>query len=679
MLETHAIEFLQDLAFVMLAAGLSAVLFHRLKQPIVLGYVLAGILIGPHTLPFSVINDEQSIRTLAELGVTLLMFSLGLDFNLRKLWRVGPTAAWAATLGILSCGWLGYELGRLFGWGVMDAVFLGALLSISSTTIVSKAIMELNLGGERSSEIMIGILIIEDVLAIVMITLLSGFSISGSLDVGEALLTAGNIAIFLAVVLVTGLLTMPRVLGYVARFKSCEIMIVTVLGVCFGIALISVKLGYSVVLGAFVIGVVMAEANEIDRIKVITEPVRDMFTAIFFVSVGMLIDPKLLVSYALPMAIITVSLIVVKVISRQFGCFVAGHDMPTSLRVGMGLAQIGEFSFIIASLGVTLGVTSDFLFPIAVSVSAITAFITPYFMRLSDPLSVWCRRTIPTPIVASLEIYHRWVSRFAASKGQEFDIIRYQIKRAIRMIALNLALIAGIFISAAFAFPLIPDRLMPMPERAGGGRALFWLAAMIISMPVFIATIRKVNGLGMIFAEAAMSRTAVKGRIHMAVRKLITGIILLGGLVGLGLFTLVLSTTILPSRNVLVVLLVILLAGTWVFRRFIAGIYTRAQIRLQETLAHSPAAKEEKAIVLPKPALKNVQAATAVVSADSFAAGRRIHEHSRLIQTGVEIACIEREGVRIHQPGTDEILTAGDRLLLLGSPRQLREARKLVR
>ncbi|HEY9509636.1 MAG TPA: cation:proton antiporter, partial [Verrucomicrobiae bacterium] len=366
----HAITFLQDLAVVMIVAGIVTVIFHRFKQPVVLGYIIAGVIIGPHTPPYPLIHNEDTINTLSELGIILLMFSLGLEFSLRKLKQVGASALIAALLEILLLFWVGYEIGRLFGWAAMDSIFLGAMLSMSSTTVIIKVLAELGKMRERFSQLIFGVLIIEDILGIAMIALLSGIAMTGTLSIGDVGATLGKLGAFLAVVLVAGLIAVPRLISYVARFKSNEMLIVTVLGLCFGVSLLAVKLGYSVALGAFIIGAVIAETREIHRIETLIEPVRDMFSAIFFVAIGLLIDPKMLITYWQPILVITLAVVIGKVVTCSFGAFVGGNDTRTSLRVGMGLAQIGEFSFIIASLGVTLKVTSSFLYPIAVAVSA---------------------------------------------------------------------------------------------------------------------------------------------------------------------------------------------------------------------------------------------------------------------------------------------------------------------
>ncbi|HEY0552538.1 MAG TPA: cation:proton antiporter, partial [Verrucomicrobiae bacterium] len=372
----HGVALLQDLAVVMIVAGLVTVLFHQFKQPVVLGYIIAGVIIGPHTPPFQLIEDKETIDTLAELGVVFLMFSLGLEFRLRKLKKVGVTALIAATLEILLMFWVGYEVGQLFGWSKMNSIFLGAMLSISSTTIIVKALGELGKSKEHFAQLIFGILIVEDILAIVMIALLSGIAMTGTFQAQAVLVTTTKLVIFLAVALVAGLLTVPRLLGYVGKFKSDEMLLVAVLGLCFGVSLLAVKLGYSVALGAFIIGAVIAESREIGRITHLMEPVRDMFSAVFFVAIGLLIQPALLGHYAVPILVISFAVVVGKVLTCSFGAFVAGNDRRTSLRVGMGLAQIGEFSFIIAALGLSLKVTSDFLYPVAVTVSAITTLLS---------------------------------------------------------------------------------------------------------------------------------------------------------------------------------------------------------------------------------------------------------------------------------------------------------------
>lgn len=658
----------------MIVAGLVTIVFHRLKQPVVLGYIIAGVIIGPHTPPYALIHDEANINTLSELGVILLMFSLGLEFSLRKLTRVGVPALIAALLEILVLFWVGYEIGHFFDWPLLDSIFLGAMLSMSSTTVIIKVLSELGKMKERFAQLIFGILIIEDILGIAMIALLSGIAMTGSLRVGEVGMTLGKLGIFLAVTLVAGLLGVPRLIGYVARFKSNEMLIVTVLALCFGVSLLSAKLGYSVALGAFVIGAVIAEAREIHRIEALLEPVRDMFSAIFFVAIGLLIDPKLLVTYWQPVVVITLAVVVGKVLTCSFGTFVGGNDTRTSLRVGMGLAQIGEFSFIIASLGVTLKVTSAFLYPIAVAVSAVTTLLTPYLIKSADGAVVWWARVAPQPLVNSLNLYTRWVGQLGIQRQGRLAV-RLFLRWSAQM-ALNAALVAGVFIAAAFVERQPPGWLQELGLRAEGLKATLWLAAMVASLPLLIATFRKLQALGLLVAKTKVSRAAAGERTE-ATRAIVAQVVPIAGVVGLGVFVFMLSSTLLPSRNVMILLLLIVAATTWWHWRAFVKIYSRAQIALQETFAQPPPPPPRP----PGPPaalqslLREADVETVILAAGSPAIGRLIRELELRTRTGASIVGIERNGVNIINPSADEELQAGDQVVLLGNRTQLDAAR----
>lgn len=435
----HAINFIQDLAVIMLVAGVVTILFHRLRQPVVLGYIVAGFIIGPHTPPVSLIHDEDTIKILAELGVIFLMFCLGLEFSLRKLFKVGATAFIAAFLEIALMIWIGYEIGQFFGWKTMDSLFLGAILAISSTTIIVKALNDLKMKNQHFAQLIFGVLIVEDILGIGIIALLSGIAVSGSVSSGEVFSTVGKLSLFMIVALVIGILLVPRLLSYVARFESNEMLLITVLGLCFGFCLLVVKLEYSMVLGAFLIGAIMAESRELLKIERLIEPVRDMFSAIFFVAIGLMIDPKILLEYAWPIAVITVAVVLGKMLSCGLGAFIAGNDGRTSLRVGMGLSQIGEFSFIIAALGMTLQVTSDFLYPVAVAVSAITTLLTPYLIRGADPLSLKLASIMPRRVARVFGMYGEWL-RSIQPQGQS-AVLAGMIRRILLQVGVNLALV----------------------------------------------------------------------------------------------------------------------------------------------------------------------------------------------------------------------------------------------
>jgi len=489
----HAISFIQDLAVIMLVAGVVTVLFHRLKQPVVLGYIVAGFIIGPHTPPFGLIHDEDTIKTLAELGVIFLMFCLGLEFSLRKLFKVGATAFIAAFLEIILMIWIGYEIGRWFDWNTMDSLFLGAILAISSTTIIVKALNDLKMKNQRFAQLIFGVLIVEDILGIGIIALLSSIAVSGTVSSGEVFSTVGKLSLFMIVALVIGILLVPRLLAYVAKFESNEMLLITVLGLCFGFCLLVVKLEYSMVLGAFLIGAIMAESRQLVKIERLIEPVRDMFSAIFFVAIGLMIDPQILLQYAWPIAVITVAVVLGKMLSCGLGAFIAGNDGRTSLRVGMGLSQIGEFSFIIAALGMTLQVTSDFLYPVAVAVSAITTLLTPYLIRGADPLSLKIASVMPKRLSRVFGMYGEWL-RSIQPQG-EGAMLASMIRKIILQVGVNLALVIAIFFAGSFFAVRIGGYLEGWISDPSWQKALIWGGALLLSLPFLIAAYRKLKAL----------------------------------------------------------------------------------------------------------------------------------------------------------------------------------------
>jgi CPA2 family monovalent cation:H+ antiporter-2 len=670
----HHVTFLQDLAMVMIVAALVTILFHRFKQPVVLGYILAGVIIGPHTPPYPLIHEEDTIKTLSELGVVLLLFSLGLEFSLRKLKEVGGTAFIAAFLEILLMVWVGYEIGMFFGWSTMDSLFLGAILSISSTTIIVKALGELGKTKERFAQLIFGILIIEDILAIAMLALLSGIAMTGGLSAEEVGLTLGKLAIFLVAALVAGLLAVPRLLAYVARFRSNEMMLITVLGLCFGYSLLAAKLGYSVALGAFLIGAVIAESRQIHQIERLIEPVRDMFSAVFFVSIGLLINPAMLKEYWIPILVITVAVVAGKIIACSFGAFVGGHDTRTSLRVGMGLAQIGEFSFIIASLGLTLNVTSKFLYPVAVAVSAVTTLLTPYLIKSADGVINQFDRMAPRPLVHALELYTEWLGRL----GQRHSNMATRLRRRwMAQMALNAALIAAVFIVVSFFAQNPPGWLRQLQIGEDWLRAVLWLLAVILSLPMFIATSRKLQALGLLIAETKITELSDRQRTQ-AVRSVVAAVIPMAGTVVLGLYVIVLSSALLPTFKVFLGLLLAAGLISWVLRRSFIKVYASAQAALQETLSQ-PAAEDEEstretAANPLRSLLREADLGKVEIPKGSSAVGKLIRDLQIRTHTGASIVAIERAGESVVNPGPEVELRENDQVLLLGTQEQLESA-----
>ncbi|RZI32699.1 cation:proton antiporter [Pseudomonas orientalis] len=577
----HAISFIQDLAVIMLVAGVVTILFHRLKQPVVLGYIVAGFIIGPHTPPFGLIHDEDTIKTLAELGVIFLMFCLGLEFSLRKLFKVGATAFIAAFLEIILMIWIGYEIGQWFDWNTMDSLFLGAILAISSTTIIVKALNDLKMKNQRFAQLIFGVLIVEDILGIGIIALLSSIAVSGTVSSGEVFSTVGKLSLFMIVALVIGILLVPRLLAYVAKFESNEMLLITVLGLCFGFCLLVVKLEYSMVLGAFLIGAIMAESRQLIKIERLIEPVRDMFSAIFFVAIGLMIDPKILLQYAWPIAVITVAVVLGKMLSCGLGAFIAGNDGRTSLRVGMGLSQIGEFSFIIAALGMTLQVTSDFLYPVAVAVSAITTLLTPYLIRGADPLSLKIAAVMPQRMSRVFGMYGEWL-RSIQPQG-EGAMLASMIRKIVLQVGVNLALVIAIFFAGSFFAARIGGYLEGWVSDQSWQKALIWGGALLLSLPFLIAAYRKLKALSMLLAEMSV-KPEMAGRHTQRVRRVIAELIPILSLLVIFLLLAALSASILPTNKLLVLIAVVTAAVAAVLWRWFIRVHTRMQVALLETL-----------------------------------------------------------------------------------------------
>jgi len=679
----HSLDFLQDLALVMIVAGLVTILCHRFKQPVVLGYIIAGVIIGPHTPPYNLIHDRGTVQILSELGIIFLMFSLGLEFSLRKLRQVGSTAFIAASLEIGLMLFVGYEVGRFFGWKPMDSLFLGAILAISSTTIIMKAFHELALGRQKFAGLVFGILIVEDMLGIVLIALLSGIAKTGSLQGAEAIATIGQLAVFLVVSLVIGLMLVPRLISFVARFASAEMLLITVLGLCFGFTLLTVKLGYSVALGAFLIGAILAEAKELGKIETLMHPIRDMFSAVFFVSVGLLINPGLILEHWLPIAVISIAVIVGKVLSCALGSYIAGNDIPTSTRVGMSLSQIGEFSFIIAGLGLSLGVTSGFLYPIAVSVSAITTLTTPYLIRGSDPFSGWLIRNFPKTPLSYLNLYTQWYGHF--KKERREGPVRKILRRIMGQLGIFLSFIAGSLLAAVFLSRIVRRYIPLAREWPNAVNSVLWLAAIIAVLPVYIAAFRKLKALGMILAELGITEKG-NWEKRAEVRAIVANGFLTFALILLAGFTFGLSYAVLPSFYILPLLGGIVALLIYFLRDSFNMVYFQGKAALAETFAkpaplssHDAPAVEPDIEIVEMLRREEARLETLVLSAEMSGTSRSLRELQLRTQTGALVVGIGREptGTLIN-PAADEILHPGDKIMLFGNSDQLENAFQLL-
>ena len=413
----HLPQLIQDLGIILVTAAAVTILFKKLKQPAVLGYLIAGLLLGPHVAFMPTVKDISSVKVWAEIGVIILLFGLGLEFSFKKLAKVGKTASITALFEIVFMMSVGFIAGRLLGWHTMDSLFLGGMLAISSTTIIVRAIDELGMKSRKFTSLVFGVLIVEDIVAILLLVLLSTVAISQTLSGVELLTSTARLGFFLLLWFVMGIYLLPTFINKIRNLLSDETVLVVALGLCLLMVIIASQVGFSPALGAFIMGSLLCETREGERIEKLIHPVRDLFAAIFFVSVGMLIEPKYIIEYKFQILLITVVTIGGKFLSSFVGSLISGQSMRHSVQVGMSLAQIGEFSFIIATLGMSLNVTSSYLYPIAVAVSAITTFTTPYMIKWADGLSEYFEAKTPDKFKVLLQRYQVAVQTESGSSG----------------------------------------------------------------------------------------------------------------------------------------------------------------------------------------------------------------------------------------------------------------------
>lgn len=580
----HEIGFIRDLAFVMLVAGATTVLLHRLRLPVLPGYILAGVLIGPHT-PGVLVADPRAIGDISNLGVVLLMFTLGLEFSLRRLREVGAgvLVVTVAEVGLML--WLGYGLGVAFGWGARDALFLGAIMALSSTMVATRALEESGRSQWPFARLVVGMLVAEDMLTIVILTLLTAVAISGVVQTGTALSVIGHLGLFVVAGMIVGLLLLPMLVDYVAGFGRDETLLVSVLGICFGASLLAAWLGFSVALGAFLAGAVVAEARSAGRVAHLVEPLRDMFAALFFVAIGLKIDPALLAQYALPALLVAVVVMLGKTLACSAGIFFVGHDARTALRAGTSMAQIGEFSFVIATLGLSLGAVSDFIYPIAVAAALICMVASPYLVRSADGMAAVGQRLAPRSLRLLASSYSGWLENLRPVADNA--VIAAMLRRLLWHIAINVMLVVTLFVIGAY----VNAHGWSWFSRMGIDRelrhSLIWAGALFLSLPLLIAVYRKAEALGMLLAELGI-RERFAGAYTQAIRQVLARLIPLMTLLALALLVGALGSTILPPRGVALSLLAAGMLLAVVLWRGLVKVHARLQAALRDTLSGPP-------------------------------------------------------------------------------------------
>lgn len=475
---------ISDLAVILISAGLVTLLFKKLKQPVVLGYIVAGILAGPSIEQIPTVTDVESIRIWADIGVIFLLFALGLDFSFKKLMKVGGTAVIGAITVVIGMMTFGYSIGLLLGWGHMNSIFLGGMLSMSSTTIIFKAFDDLGLRNQRFAGVVFGILVVEDLFAVLLMVLLSTLAVSKHVEGMELLNSVVKLGVFLLFCFVIGIYLIPSFLKKAKKLLNDETLLIVSLGLCLGMVMIATKAGFSSALGAFVMGSILAETIEAEHIDHLIKPVKDLFGAIFFVSVGMLIDPALLWQYKIPILILTVVVMAGQIIFASFGVLLSGQSLKVSIQSGFSLAQIGEFAFIIASLGLTLGVTSNFLYPIVVAVSVITTFFTPYMIRVAEPAFRVADRIIPVS-------WRKFIERYSSGSNtiRQKSAWNKLLKALLRIVGTYTAVtLVLIFIWLQFISPVITKEIHGIQ-----GNILSLLIILLLIAPMLRAIMMKKN------------------------------------------------------------------------------------------------------------------------------------------------------------------------------------------
>ncbi len=481
---SHLATLINDLALILICAGVMTLLFKKLKQPLVLGYVVAGFLASPHMPYTPSVMDTANIQTWADIGVIFLLFALGLEFSFKKIVKVGGAAIIAACTIIFCMILLGITVGTGFGWQRMDSIFLGGMIAMSSTTIIYKAFDDLGMRKKQFTGLVLSVLILEDILAIVLMVMLSTMAVRHNFEGSEMLESIGKLLFFLILWFVVGIYLIPELLKRCRKLMSEETLLIVSLGLCFGMVVMAARTGFSAAFGAFIMGSILAETVEAESIERLVKPVKDLFGAVFFVSVGMMVDPGMIVEYALPIIVITLAVILGQSLFGTLGVLLAGQPLKTAMQCGFSLTQIGEFAFIIASLGVSLHVTSDFLYPIVVAVSVITTFLTPYMIRFAEPASNFVDTHLPAKWKNFLLHYS------SGSQTMNHESLWKKLILALTRITIVYSIVSIAVVALAFRF-LVPLFLEHIPGI--WGRLLAAVVIILFISPFLRAIMIKKN------------------------------------------------------------------------------------------------------------------------------------------------------------------------------------------
>jgi CPA2 family monovalent cation:H+ antiporter-2 len=643
----HFPALIQDLAVILGVAAVVTFVFRLIRQPVVLGYIIAGVIVGPHTPAVFSVSDTANIKVWAELGVVFLMFGLGLEFSFRRLTKVGVSAGITATIQIVAMMGLGIVAGNALGFTKMDAVFIGCMISISSTTIIIKALEELKLNTKRFAELVYGILIVEDLAAILMLVALTNIATRSEVSAMDLLLAGGRLSIVVAVWFVVGMFLVPKLVRLVSKVGDDEMLTVVATSLCLLLVALAANFHYSVALGAFIMGSILAESSEVKRIEHLVRPLKDIFGAVFFVSVGMLLDPISMASHWHTIAILSSIIIVGKLATVIFGAFATGQTMRTAVQTGFSMAQIGEFSFIIASLGLAYEVISPSIYPVIVATSIVTTFTTPYLIRFAVPFAETLEQNLPARIKSIMGNYVAWVQRRTLTNER-----RKAATRGIIKWLLNAVLVIAIFTIGA-------TRLVPVAEKYALSKSVAisaaWFVCFMMSTPSIWAMMNAFREFG------AIGRP--KRRISVANAR-ITSSIMTIGLLGL------VSAEFFPAFETLLVTLGICSLFLILFRRRIGTYYRWLELQFRsEFRADLGVSNREN--VIKRLAPWDAHLVEVKVPATSSIVGKTLHSLNLREHYGLNIVVISRDEIDLIAPKASEILYPGDKLLCFATDAQI--------
>lgn len=656
---------ISDLAFILVIAGIVTVVFKWLKQPVILGYIVAGIIAGPSITFLPTVTDSANIQTWADIGVIFLLFAMGLDFSFKKLMNVGMTAVIAAITVVCGMMFIGYTAGNAMGFSHMSSIFLGGMLSMSSTAIVFKAFSDMGLMQQKFTGIVLGILVVEDLVAVVMMVILSTLAVSKHFEGAEMLDSIMKLAAFLIVWSVLGIYLIPTFIRRIRSFVSDETLLILSLGLCLGMVMIAVKAGFSSALGAFVMGSLLAETVESGRIIKIVQPVKDLFGAIFFISVGMMVDPAVIWHYALPILGLTLLVLVGQSFFGSFGVLLSGQPLKIAIKSGFSLTQVGEFAFIIASLGVSLNVTDQYLYPVIVAVSVITTFLTPYMIRLSDPVCSFIESRLPQ---SAKDLIDRYTSGTVMTRHE--SAWHKLLKSMILSVALCLVL-CSFFITIFFTYvePYISGHLPGI-----WGDILSFAVIAVALSPLLLAIIKSKNNsheFHELWGDNLFNRGALVSA--MVVRVIICVIIVMGLIVRI--FSVALGVGVVISLAVIV----LIYFSKWIRHRsmtmqqqFIANFEGSDDVTADTGMSGVKQTFRDNG------PFKDLHQAEFTISPSFRLVGRTIAENEIRTIYHINILAITRGGQCIMTPQGSERLYPYDRLTVMGTDDDLTSFRNFL-